>query len=212
MKQAMLAVLIASAACDDGWKDQVSISASTITEDGTAISTQVSVDVYRWIKRGHDHDRDPVWAVVEVGGTATDLVPTNAGEYGGYSAPLGPIDELHLRIDGVQLSQPMPRLIAELTTPSPGSVATVLVTSGEGDQVRVSVDGIYNGPACGASSDGIRFEILPGCVPSPGRYRMSVHSSRDVLERDVNLEETFGGTAPVDWRLSQYAGLTFDVP
>ena len=207
----MLVGLIASAACDD-WRNQVTISASTVTDDDTDLSTPVVVSVHRSIKRGHDSQSDPVWAVVEVGGTATDLVPTNEGEYGGYRVPLGPIDELHVRIDGVQLSKPMPTLIAELTTPSPGSLATVLVTSGEGDRVGVSVRGVYNGPACGASSDGIRFEILPGCVPSPGRYQLWVTSFRDVIEPDVNLEDTFGGTAGVAWHLKRYVGLTVDIP
>lgn len=204
--------LIASAACDDGWRNQVTISASTLTNDGTALATPVEVGVSRSLKRGHDYEVDHVWAVVEVGGTATDLVPTNEGEYGGYRVALGPIDELHVQIDGVPLSQPMPTLIAELTAPSPGSVATVLVTSDEGDQVGVSIQGIFNGPACGASSDGIRFEILPGCVPSPGRYQMTVTSYRDITEPDVNLEDTFGGAVNVAWYLRRYASLTFDVP
>ena len=203
--------LLASAACDDGWENQVTIEARARTTDGEVFPTQVEVDVHQSMSLGHgDTDSRSVPAQVAIGGSATDLELTSNGA-GTYVPAPGAIDELHVQIDGVHLSQPMPRLVAELTTTSPGAVATVLVASAEGDTVRVSIDGLV-GRECGATSDGIRFEILPGCIPSPGRYRMRVSSSRVVREPDVDLEDTFGGTAYLYWDLRRHAYLTVDIP
>ena len=219
MKQAMLMLtallmvpgLLASAACDDGWENQVTIEARARTTDGEVFPTQVEVDVHQSMSLGHgDTDSRSVPAQVAIGGSATDLELTSNGA-GTYVPAPGAIDELHVQIDGVHLSQPMPRLVAELTTTSPGAVATVIVTSGDGDEVRVGIEG-QSGLECGSTSDGIQFEILPGCVPSPGRYRLRVISSRVVQEPDVDLEATFGGTAFLYWDLTRSEYLDVDLP
>ena len=205
----MLTALIASAACDDGWKNEVTITARATIDEGVASPTQVEVNVLQWKSITHgDTDFRSVPAEIAIGGTATDLMLAANG-VGTFVPPPSAIDELHVQIDGVHLSQPMPRLIVEQTTTSPGALATVLVTSEAGDSVNVILDNQVND--CWTTSDGIRFEVLPGCVPSPGRYGITVSSSRAPREPSVDLEDTFGGTAYLTWRLKQIVHLNIDI-
>ena len=220
MKQALLALLIASAACDEG-NVEVRVKATTRTVDGVDLPTPVSVKVVRYTSLGHgDYDDDPLTVEVEAGATASDLVPAVAvppepsvPHSGAYEATLGAVDELHLQIDGASLHKAMPTLIAALTAPSPGAVATVVVTAAAGDRVSVTLDdgsGIER-PECGATTDGVRFDVLPSCVSTPGRYRMLVFSGRhegQSEDREIDGDER----VTVDWDLKRYAYVSFDVP